>query len=220
MAMPILVIGNKNYSSWSLRPWLCLRKAGVEFTEQCLALDTARFEEEIATYSPTRRVPVLWDGSRCVWDSLAIAEYINERWANNTLWPLALPERAWARSVSAEMHAGFACLRESMPMNCRARDRRVTEHKTLQIDIDRVLDIWHECRQQLRGSGDWLFGPFSIADAMFAPMALRFNTYGVELPESARHYVETTLSDPDIGDWIAAAAAESDVIEQAEVGLG
>ena len=214
-----LVIGNKNYSSWSLRAWLTLRKAGVEFEERRLPLDTAQFAEDIGDYSPSAKVPALRDGSLCVWDSLAICEYINERWAQGALWPQQLQQRAWARAISAEMHAGFPALRQQMPMNCRASDRRVPMAAELQRDISRIMGIWRECREAAGGSGPWLFGSFSIADAMYAPVALRFYTYGIEMPDSVHSYVETVRQDHDVGEWIGAACEELEIVEAGEAGI-
>ena len=214
-----LVIGNKNYSSWSLRAWLALRKAGIEFEERRLPLDTAQFAEDIGEYSPSARVPALWDGSLCVWDSLAICEYINERWALGELWPPQAQQRARARAISAEMHAGFPALRQQMPMNCRASDRRVSVDADLEQDISRIMDIWRECREEAGGAGPWLFGSFSIADAMYAPVALRFHTYGLELPDVVHDYVATVLQDNDVSEWMAAAREEVEVVEADEAGI-
>ena len=213
-----LVIGNKNYSSWSLRAWLALRKAGAEFRERRLSLDTPEFYAEIADYSPTGQVPVLWDGPVCTWDSLAIAEYANDRWAQGRLWPQDTAARARARAVSAEMHAGFSELRSVMPMNCRARNRRVPMSSRLEADINRIISIWCECLEKGAGTGGWLFGDFSIADAMYAPVVFRFQTYGVELPGPAASYAQHVLADPDITDWTAAAELEQEVVEADEAG--
>lgn len=214
-----LVIGNKNYSSWSLRAWLALRKAGVEFAERRLPLDTEQFAEDIGDYSPSAKVPALRDGPHTVWDSLAICEYINERWANGELWPQQLHRRARARAIGAEMHAGFPALRQQMPMNCRASDRRVLMNAELERDISRIMDIWRERREEAGGSGPWLFGSFSIADAMYAPVALRFHTYGIEMPDVVHNYVETVLQDCDVGEWIVAAREEEEIVEAGEVGI-
>lgn len=213
-----LVIGNKNYSSWSLRAWLALRKAGVEFAERRLPLDTEQFAEDIGDYSPSAKVPALQDGSHSVWDSLAICEYINERWANGELWPPQLQQRARARAVSAEMHAGFPALRQQMPMNCRANDRRVPVDAELERDISRIMGIWRECREEAGAPGPWLFGSFSIADAMYVPVALRFHTYGLEMPDVVHNYVETVLQDYDVSEWIIAAREEVEVVEADEAG--
>lgn len=215
---PVLVIGNKNYSSWSLRAWLALRKAGVHFEEKRLALDTPEFEQEIGHYSPTRRVPVLIDDKRVVWDSLAICEYVSENMDEGHMWPRNFAERAWARSISAEMHSGFAALRQQMPMNARATGRSVPMTPELEADIQRIDSIWAECRQKHSDQGPWLFGYFTAADAMYAPVALRFNTYGVKLTEMADAYVQHVLSDADVQSWMADAAEETEVVDADERG--
>ena len=215
---PVLVIGNKNYSSWSLRAWLALRKASVHFEERRLPLDTKEFEEEIGHYSPSRRVPVLMDDTRVVWDSLAICEYVSENMDEGHLWPRNFAERAYARSISAEMHSGFAALREQMPMNIRATGRSVPMTPELEVDIRRIDDIWVECRQRHADQGPWLFGYFTIADAMYAPVALRFSTYGIELTEMAQAYLNHVLEDADVRRWTADAAEETEVVEADEAG--
>lgn len=216
MSKPLLVIGNKNYSSWSLRGWLTLRKAGVDFEELRLPLDTKEFEERIVSLSPTGRVPVLHDGERVVWDSLAIAEYANERWADGSLLPADEGVRAQARAIMAEMHAGFSDLRARMPMNCRAEQRRVAIDASLQADIDRICSLWSTCLA--RHGGPWLFGGFSLADAMYAPVAIRFANYQVALPEAALAYMATVLADPDIVIWMEAGRAESEIVDADEAG--
>lgn len=214
-----LVIGNKNYSSWSLRAWLALRKVGVEFEERRLPLDTRQFAEDIGDFSPSAKVPALHDGSLCVWDSLAICEYINERWANGELWPQQQGQRARARAISAEMHAGFPALRQQMPMNCRASDRKVPIDTELERDITRITSIWSECSEESGSAGSWLFGDFSIADAMYAPVALRFLTYGIDMPDIVYNYVETVRHDGDVSEWIRAACEEVEVVEADEAGI-
>jgi glutathione S-transferase len=218
MSQPVLVIGNKNYSSWSLRAWLVMRKTGVVFEERRLPLDTVVFADEIADYSPTSKVPVLWDEALCIWDSLAIAEYANERWANGKLWPQQPAARAQARAISAEMHAGFPLMRARLPMNCRALDRRVEIDAGLEAEISRILSIWRACREGAGDSGPWLYGEFSIADAMYAPVALRFHTYGIDMPAAARDFVETIMQDTDVAQWMLAAAEEIEVVEADEAG--
>lgn len=218
MSTPVLYVGNKNYSSWSLRGWLCLKKSGAEFETRRIPLDTPDFARAIEAVSPTRRVPVLHDDSVVVWDSLAIAEYANDKWANGRLWPEARHQRALARAIAAEMHSGFPALREQLPMNIRARNRRVVETGPLKSDIRRVVQIWEECRQQAR-RGSWLFDEFSIADAMFAPVAFRFRTYGITLPAHAAAYTDTMTQDKDIAEWVSDAMAETEVIDREEVGV-
>ncbi len=219
MHKPMLVIGNRNYSSWSLRAWLALVKSGAEFDVERLPLDTPRFHAEIGRYSPTRRVPVLLHGERTVWESLAIAEYANEIFAGNGLWPAGEVARAHARSVSAEMHAGFPALRGQMPMNCRARGRSVARTPALARDIERITALWTECRDRFGHAGPWLYGGFSVADAMFAPVVSRFRTYGEALAGPAGDYAAMVMDDPDVSTWMAAAALEPETVEADETGL-
>ena len=217
MSKPVLVIGNKNYSSWSLRGWLALRKAGVDFDEEWLPLDTPEFAERIKALSPTGRVPVLHDGELTVWDSMAIGEYANERWGGGRLLPEDLQLRAQARATMSEMHAGFGELRARMPMNCRAEQRQIPVDAALQADIDRVCSLWATCLA--RHGGPWLFGEFSLADAMYAPVAIRFSNYQVELPEPALVYMGTVLSDPDVVAWMEAGRLEPEIVEADEAGV-
>lgn len=214
-----LVIGNKNYSSWSLRSWLLLTEAGIEFAEQRIPLDLDSTPSALAEASPARRVPVLLVDDQCIWDTLAIAETVAERWPEKQLWPADAAARAHARSVSAEMHAGFAAIRELMPMNCRAMGRKVSIPGGLRADIDRITEIWADCQARYASGGGWLFGKFSIADAMFAPVVLRFRTYGVALPDSASLYPEKLLASEAMQAWLAASNMETEFIEREELGL-
>lgn len=215
---PRLIIGNKNYSSWSLRAWLLMREAGIDFDEERIALDTPSTSEAIARYTKSRTVPVLQIGDLTVWDSLAIAETIAERWPAKHLWPQDPDTRAHARSISAEMHAGFAALRDCMPMNCRAMGRRVSLPDDVAADIDRIFAIWSDCQHHYADDNGWLFGQFSIADAMYAPVVLRFRTYGINLPESASYYPQRLLASESMQEWLAAAETETEVIEKDEKG--
>jgi glutathione S-transferase len=213
-----LVIGNKNYSSWSLRSWLLLAEAGIDFEEQRIALDTETSAAELAAASPACRVPVLLIDDQVIWDTLAIAETIAERWPEKELWPADEAMRAHARSISAEMHAGFSVLRESMPMNCRAMGRKVALPDELTADIDRIFEIWADCRHRYSSGGRWLFGKFTIADAMYAPVVLRFRTYGINLPESASAYPARLLESSAMQDWLAECECEVEVIQGDEKG--
>jgi glutathione S-transferase len=205
--MLTLVIGNKNLSSWSLRPWLLLKHLALEFREIKLVLDTPTFAHEIAAYSPAGRVPVLVDGDARIWDSLAIVEYLNEL-TQGRGWPTNAQHRAHARSVSAEMHAGFAAMRQAWPMNTVGR-LNVPAAPEVERDVRRIEAIWMDCRQRYGAEGPWLFGrQFSIADAMYAPVALRFNTYGPTLSAPARAYLQHLLADPHMRQWIQDAEAE------------
>ncbi len=213
---PKLLIGNKNYSSWSLRAWLLLREAGIDFEEQRIQLDTPATHDTICGFSPAGKVPILILDGTTVWDTLAIAETVAERWPEKRLWPEDPAIRAHARSISAEMHSGFEVLRECMPLNCRAMGRKVPLPDELTDDIDRIIAIWSDCHH--RYGGDWLFGDFSIADAMFAPVVLRFRTYGINLPDSACVYPARVLESEAMQDWLAAAESEVEVIECEEKG--
>jgi glutathione S-transferase len=211
-----LVIGNKNYSSWSMRPWLLLRQAEIPFKEVRIPLYWPESAAQLTAWSPSGKVPALHDGEIRVWDSLAICEYLAERFPDRQLWPADTAARAVARSVSAEMHSGFAALREQMSMNIRAR--RPGEGRTPEslADIARIIAIWTDCRARFGGGGDFLFGRFSIADAMYAPVALRFLTYGVELEGAAKDYAEAVLALPALQQWVADALAETERIERFE----
>jgi glutathione S-transferase len=216
--LPKLIIGNKNYSSWSLRAWLLLREAGIDFVEHRIALDLASTAAEIANFTPAGTVPVLQLDELTVWDTLAIAETVAERYPDAGLWPGDAAARAHARSICAEMHAGFAVLRNSMPMNCRAMGRKVPLPDKLTREIDRVIAIWSDCRHRYGGGEGWLFDNFSVADAMYAPVVLRLRTYGINLPESALHYPRRLLQSAAMQEWLAAAESETEVIEGDEKG--
>lgn len=211
-----LTIGNKNYSSWSLRPWILLRHLGLAFEERLIPLDTAEFARDIATISPTRRVPVLQHGTLLLWDSLAICEYACELAGRG--WPAGREARAVARAVCAEMHAGFTILRSQWPLNARALGRRTAANPERAAEIARIEDLWADCRQRFGGDGPWLFGEYSVADAMYAPVVLRLRTYGAHLRPASEEYVASVLADPHMRDWLAAAEAESWTIEASEIG--
>lgn len=215
---PTLIIGNKNYSSWSLRAWLVLAESGIEFDEVRICLDTSRFAAEIGEFSAAGRVPVLLLDKQPIWDTLAIAETLAERWPEKDLWPGDPVARAHARSICAEMHAGFSTLRDAMPMNCRAMGRKVALPDALVADIDRIFDIWTDCHRRYSDDGDWLFGRFSVADAMFAPVVLRFRTYGINLPASAAAYPARLLESHALQEWLAAAESETEVLDGDEAG--
>ena len=217
---PTLVIGNRNYSSWSLRPWMLLRHFGVDFEVERIALDRPETAGRIRERSPSGRVPVLVDGGLTIWESLAICEYVSERWLNGTGWPEDRTARAVARSVSAEMHAGFAALRAELPMNIRARGRRVDVSDATAADIRRVGGLISDARGRFGDDGPWLFGDFSVADAMYAPVASRFATYGIEAGQAADAWCATVLGHPAMREWSEAAAEETEVIEADERGEG
>ncbi|MEM6638443.1 MAG: glutathione S-transferase family protein [Pseudomonadota bacterium] len=213
-----LVIGSKNYSSWSLRAWLVARKAGLEFDELKLDLDTPEFDARIGNLSPSRTVPALHLGDEVIWDSLAIADVIADRMPHAGLWPDDGTRRAFARCISAEMHSGFPALRSEMPMNCRARGRLLAPSERAVGDVARVLAIWDECAERFGHLDGGLVGGFTIADAMYAPVASRFLTYGVELTPAAQRFVDFIHADPDMQQWQAAAEAETQVLPHEEKG--
>lgn len=206
--MRTLVIGNKNYSSWSLRPWLLMRQFGIEFNEVVLPLDTPEFFQRISAYSPTGRVPALQLDDEIVWDSLAICETVNERWLDGRAWPESSRARAAARSAACEMHSGFGALRSQMPMNCRRRPRDPHWDAAADRDIARIEQLWQELRTSHGGDGGFLCGSFGIVDAMFAPVCVRFRGYGPALQESTLDYMHRMFALPAMVEWISAAEAE------------
>lgn len=203
-----LVIGNKNYSSWSLRAWLYLTKSELPFEEIQLALFTPEWATEIRRYSPAGRVPVLIDGEITVWDSLAIMDYLQERYPQALGWPREQIARAHARAIAAEMHSGFLAIRQELPQNIRMRQQRSREDfsHAAQAEIDRVETLWQDGYQ--RYGGPWLCGDFSIADVMYVPVALRFVTYGIVLQPAAQRFVEAVQMMDAVQVWIQAAIAE------------
>jgi len=213
-----LVIGNKNYSSWSLRAWLLLKESEFDFEEIRIPLDTETSAAEMLNYSPAGRVPVLLLDDEAIWDTMAIAETVNDRWPEKSIWPQDPMARAHARAISAEMHSGFEALREAMPMNCRAMGRKVTLTDAVTADIDRIFDIWTDCYNRYQNRGDWLFGKFSATDAMYAPIVLRLRTYGINLPESASTYPRRLLESTAIQEWLAESESETEVIKREETG--
>lgn len=211
-----LVIGNKNYSSWSLRPWLAMKQLGLQFHETQIILGSPNSADQIRQYSPSAKVPVLLHDHQIVWDSLAICEYLAELFPSLHWWPSNQTARAFARSISAEMHSGFLNLRQNMPMNCRAKYPGKGLTPGVQQDIDRIMAIWQEARQKFGFDGSFLLGQFTIADAFLVPVVLRFVTYDVQLNAISQSYVETILALPAVQEWIAAAKNEEAVIPQYE----
>lgn len=212
MGAPQLIIGNKNYSSWSLRPWLLLKYHAVAFEEIRIPLYKVGSSENILRYSPSGLVPALVDGDVSVWDTLAICEYISEAYLDGRGWPQERKARAHARAVSAEMHAGFTQLRKHLSMNVRA----VFQWQTINADVDReitrILQIWETCRSLYASTGPWLFGEFSIADAMYAPVCLRFTGYNTPVNDSAKNYIAQMLANSALREWCDAARQEKEVI--------
>ena len=206
--MTTLVIGNKNYSSWSLRPWLLMRHFGLPFEEIVLPLDTPEFEARILSLSPSRRVPAMHVGEEVVWDSLAICETVNERWLQDRGWPSDPRPRAAARSAAAEMHSGFAALRSQLPLNCRRQPRAPHWDANVDRDIARIEQLWLDLRRRHGGGSGFLCGDFGIVDAMYAPVCLRFRSYGPDLSAHSREYMQQVFDLPALREWLAGADAE------------
>lgn len=214
MAEFTLIIGNKNYSSWSLRPWLWMKNLGLEFEEIMVPLSTPDTNEILSGYFSNEKVPILIHNNFEVWDSLSICEYIAELFPQNLYWDPK--QKAVMRSLSVEMHSSFTSLRSELPMNCRREPSPLEVSDACLTDINRIQNLWQHAATYSDGKGDWLFGSFSIADAMYAPIAIRFQRYGVKLNKSAAAYVERLLQHPAMLEWIAAGQAESQVIESEE----
>ena len=210
-----LVIGNKNYSSWSLRAWLLLATFNLEFEEIKESLRQPGLTERLSQYSPTARVPVLIDKDLRVWDTLAICEYVSEKYLAGKGWPEKENLRAEARAVCAEMHAGFMGLRSELPMNCRAL-RTVHPSAKAKQDIARIDNTWAHCMTDY--AGPYLFGDFSIADCFYAPVVLRFQTYNVPLSAEAERYQSFMLQNETLNRWVEAGKAETEIVPEDEAG--
>ena len=217
MARFTIVIGNRNYSSWSLRGWIALSHCGVEFDEVEILLRKPATRAQILAHSPAGKVPVLIDGGRAIWDSLAIGEYLAGEFPDAGLWPEDPEARSHARAVSAEMHSGFADMRRDMPMNCRASLPGKGATQGALTDLARIEAMWNDCRERFGGGGDFLFGEFTIADAMYAPVASRLMPYRPKIGPIAKVYVEAVHGLPAMAKWIAAARAESDHLVEMEI---
>jgi len=212
MAKPHLVIGNKNYSSWSFRPWLAMKVAGIPFTEELVPLDQPGTKAAILKHSAAGRVPVLRHGTTTVWESLAILEYLAEAFPDAALWPRTKAARAAARSASSEMHAGFSALRSSCPMNMRRPRKRPDLSDGVKADVARIDALWRDCRKAYGRGGKFLFGRFTNADAMYAPVVNRFDVYDLPVSKEARAYMEAIMALPAWGEWKRAGEAEPWVI--------
>jgi glutathione S-transferase len=215
-----LYIGNKNYSSWSMRPWVLLRQAGIVFEERMVRFDSfapdSSFKRTLSGVSPTGRVPLLVDEGFAVWDSLAIVEYLAERFPDRGIWPAAMRDRARARSVCAEMHSGFAALRAACPMNIEASLPEAgalvwRDKPAVRADVARIDALWQELLQA--SGGPMLFGGFTAADAFFAPVCMRLRTYGLQVSEASAAYVRRLADQPGVAAWIADALVEADFRE-------
>lgn len=217
-----LLIGNKNYSSWSMRPWLVLRHAGIVFEERRLSLDftpDSAFKRTVAQHSPAARVPVLLDDGFAVWDSLAICEYLAERFPGQSLWPDHVQARARARSICAEMHSGFGGVRSQMPMNIELSrpeigPRVLAEQPQVQAEVQRLEAMFSELLST--HGGPWLFGDWSIADAYFAPVCARFRSYGVPVSAPVSAYINHVWASPAVQAWVQQALAEHEFVKDAE----
>jgi glutathione S-transferase len=212
-----LIIGNKNYSSWSLRPWIAMTVAGIAFEEEVISLDAPDFKARIGAVSPTGKVPVLIDGDIHVWESLAILDYLAEKFPEAGLWPAAAAARAQARSVAAEMHAGFFPLRRHLPMNMWHPPKALALTPEVADSVRRVEMLWTDCRTKFGAGGPFLFGGFGAADAMYAPIVSRFTTYAVEVSALARAYMQAVMALPAWRAWHAAALKEPWVLARNEV---
>ena len=212
-----LVVGNKNYSSWSLRPWMAMKAAGIAFDEVVVSLYSGEADKQkILHYSPAGKVPILIDGAVTIWDSLAIIEYLAEKFPEKGIWPKDVAARAHARSISAEMHSGFVPLRSECGMNIHRPLHRRTLSADAKANAERIQEIWSDCRSKYGQGGSFLFGAFSGADAMYAPIVHRFRTYGVELTPAAAEYMRAMQAHPAFEAWTADALKETWVIEKFE----
>ena len=212
-----LIIGNKNYSSWSMRPWIAMKVAGIPFEETVISLDAGDFKRHVGAVSGTGKVPVLSDGDVHVWESLAILEYLAEKFPAAGLWPADAAARAHARAIANEMHAGFLPLRRHLPMNMSRPVIKRELTPEVVANIQRIEAIWRDARTRFAGEGPFLFGPYGAADAMFAPVVARFHTYAVEVGAEARAYMEAVMALPAWGEWVAAGRKEPWVLADDEV---
>jgi glutathione S-transferase len=212
-----LILGNKNYSSWSLRPWIAMRQAGLTFEEEVIPLYEPGSRERVLKYSPTGKVPVLLDGEMTIWESLAILDHIAERFPHMKLWPADPKARAHARAVSAEMHAGFSSLRRHCPMNMRRVGKKRELPPEVIADVRRIEDIWTGCRARFGEGGPFLFGSFGAADAMYAPVVSRFASYAIEVNASCQAYMAALMALPAWEEWRTAGVAESWVMPGNEI---
>ncbi len=216
MSTLTLVIGNKNYSSWSMRPWVLMKELGIDFQEKKLRFNSTEWDAEIERWSPSRLVPVLWRDDTAVWDTLAIMEALNEWFPAKGVWPADPVARAFARSVSAEMHSGFRDLRGSMPMNIRAAHPGKGMNPGTRANIDRIEHLWAESRKRFGGKGPFLFGLFSAADAMYAPVVTRFKTYSVALSPEAQRYCDAMQATTALRAWTEGALQEKEFVADDE----
>jgi len=215
-----LYVGNKNYSSWSMRPWVLLRQAGIAFEEEVVRFDSfdsdSNFKKTVAGLTPTAKVPVLVDGDLAIWDTLAISEYVAEQFPEKHLWPECKAARARARSVCAEMHSGFTGLRSNCPMNIEAALPEIgalvwRDKAAVRSDVQRIVQMWTGLLQE--HGGPMLFGQFTIADAYFAPVCMRLKTYALPVPQAISDYVQRVCALPGVAAWMEGALAEKDFLD-------
>jgi glutathione S-transferase len=211
-----LIIGNKNYSSWSLRPWIAMKAAGIAFEEKVIPLYVPGSREEILRFSPAGKVPVLIDGETCVWESLSILEYLAEKFPKANLWPADSAARSHARVVSAEMHAGFVALRNACTMNFWLPPKPRPQSDEVMTNVARVEAIWRDCRARFGSGGPFLFGGFSAADAMYAPVVARFYNYGLPVGRETHAYMDAVMALPAWIEWREAAFKEPWVMQHNE----
>jgi glutathione S-transferase len=211
-----LIIGNKNYSSWSLRPWLAMKVAGIRFEEEIIPLYESGSRERALKYSPTGKVPILIDGEHHVWESLAILEYLAEEFPDAGLWPTLPRARAHARAAATEMHGGFTALRKACPMNLWLPVKKRPQSEEVMSDLRRIDGLWSDCRARFGQGGPFLFGKFCAADAMYAPVAARINTFGLDMSDVSRLYVDAILAMPAFVEWRTAALKEPWVMQHNE----
>jgi glutathione S-transferase len=213
----MLVIGNKNYSSWSMRPWMAMKLAGIAFEERVISLDDPEFKAELSKLTPAGKVPVLIDGDRHIWESLAIIEYLAEKFPAATIWPADAAARAHARVLCAEMHAGFVPLRRHCAMNMARPPKKRELPSEVQSDVARIEQMWTDCRARFGKGGPFLFGAAGAADAMYAPVVSRFHTYDIGVGEIARAYMQAVMALPAWSEWESAARQEGWILPRGEV---
>ena len=212
-----LIIGNKNYSSWSFRPWIAMKVAGIAFDEVVISLDAADFKTRVSKISGTGKVPALDDNGIHVWESLAILEYLAEKFPAAKLWPSDAAARAHARAISSEMHAGFIPLRRAAPMNMWRPVKRLELNADTAANVARIDAMWTDCRSRFGAGGPFLFGGFTAADAMYAPVVSRFHTYGIPVSDGTRGYMAAMMALPAWGEWLSAALKEPWVLAEDEI---
>ena len=212
-----LIIGNKNYSSWSLRPWVFMQQNKIAFTEERVALYEQDTNKILSRYRSDFKVPILIDDEIEVWDSLSILEYLSEQYMDGSGYPEDIEARALARSVSNEIHSSFMNVKNELPMNCSKKFSHISLSLEAKEEVKRITDIWQMCKSKRQTQGEWLFGDYSIADAMFAPIALRFSGYNIKLDDNAQAYVQSVLKQPCVAEWMAQGRAEKEVIQEDEI---